>query len=270
MDASALPTFPIPPDADLSSEEYRAAFRKMGDYTCPPWKSKEVERRTRGQSTNRTWQLMRKYKLTASNVHKAIRTHHTNTNLSKLAREIIWPDPRIDFIPAVKFGKENEARVLEQYAELCREQGRNISIHLGGLTLCTEDKFGCLGASPDAIGEDHDNGDVCYLIEVKSFYAPHSPVRSVMQLALRRKNFCCDVSTKTGAFTLRPSHAYYYQIMTTLGILKLPYCVLLLSFKDDLRMTRVDFNANVWEHIKVDAKQFYSTHMLPLICSSHN
>ena len=246
-----------------------SAFRQFGNASCTKEYALDLEERTRDQSESDLWRLVRQFKLTASRFGDALANHRATTSPEAITRRLLYPNPRISFFPAVRHGKLNEPLVLLRYEDFCKRSGRNISLQKDvGIFVCTEPGYGCLAASPDAIATDHDKEDSQFLIEVKCLYDLTSNLKTVADVARkRRSSFFCNVDKASGKLTLKQNHAYFYQIMAQLGILQKDYCLLLISYKRDLRFVRVDYNEEVWKDIKNRAKNAYVKYMLPEICA---
>eukprot|EP00092_Neocalanus_flemingeri_P035623 GFUD01038780.1.p1 GENE.GFUD01038780.1~~GFUD01038780.1.p1 ORF type:complete len:448 (-),score=121.66 GFUD01038780.1:176-1381(-) len=104
-----------------------------------------IERATRGQGKNPEWARERKERLTASNFGRVAKMRST-TSCHNTVISILYPD-KLDSIEAIKYGKENERKAIE-----------DLNIFLADEVLCVEEcglfvstDKGYLAASPDGI-----------------------------------------------------------------------------------------------------------------------
>ena len=115
----------------------------------------------------------------------------------------------------MKFGLENEPAAAHSYAEVT---GNNV--YLSGFVVnpsCLH-----LGASPDR----------------KVFDLNSSPVHGLLEIKCSMKELfqdcdCLKKNPNNSTYTLKTTHAYYYQIMGQLGIIGLQWCDLFVMCAND-------------------------------------
>lgn len=60
-----------------------------------------------------------------------------------------------------------------------------------------------------------------------------------------------------GSYTLKESHAYYYQIMGQLGLTDMPWCDLFVMCAEDYHLQRIHAEAAKWGAMKIKYSFFF-------------
>jgi hypothetical protein len=82
-------------------------------------------------------------------------------------------------------------------------------------------------------------------------------------LIFTRENFC--LKRHDDRLRLRPSHAYYYQLIILIGILDLPWINICIMKNEDLYIECFSNDHNMWSTIKEKLTLFYCNFLLPEI-----
>ena len=121
---------------------------------------------------------------------------------------ILYPD-NIDHLPAIKYGKEQEAAAVKTLNEILAQDS------LGAVSSCglfVDTETGFLAASPDGV-IDEDT-----LVEIKCPLKCQE--QNIRDLAMQDPTFCLDYDTSTDKMSLKRGHTYYYQIQGQLHCAK--------------------------------------------------
>lgn len=215
-----------------------------------------IERATRGQGINPEWVKERKERLTASNFGRVAKMRAT-TSCHSTVISILYPD-KLDNLEAIRWGKENEKKALEELnMKLLDRLGEGIE----ECGLFVDTNKGYLAASPD--GTVGRNG----LVEVKC------PLKcrdsSLISLASRDSSFCLqlvDDGKGENGLRLKRNHNYYYQIQGQLHIANRSCCYFMVwSPHEPPHVEVVEYDTEFWEDIEEVLDQYYINCLLPEI-----
>lgn len=155
----------------------------------------------------------------------------------------------ISYLPAVIFGKQNEARALDALGKYF-----HISIKKCGLFI--HQNFCYLGASPDGLVSDN------AIAEVKCIYGAKETTPE--EAICRRK---LTFWKKDGS--INKNHQWYFQIQGQLEICDKNMCYFGTWTKVSIKCTTIERDRNFWKE-KMEGKlvSFYNLSMLPEMIDS--
>jgi len=210
-----------------------------------------IERDTRGQGRNPEWTRERKERLTASNFGRVAKMRST-TSCQNTVISILYPD-KLDNIEAIKYGKDNEKKAIEDLNRFLAEEV--LCVEECGLFVSTEK--GYLAASPDGIvGKDG-------LVEVKC------PIKcienSIEDLARQDQSFCLQFDFTNEKLRLKRNHNYYYQIQGQLHISNRSKCYFMVWSPTEYHLEIIEYDPEFWEDMEEILEHFYMNCLLPEI-----
>ncbi|XP_070568417.1 uncharacterized protein [Ptychodera flava] len=242
-------------------------FHEIVDYvaarnarTCTSEYIQEIEKQTRGQADNSSWQEIRRTKMTASNFGKFMKRR---ADPDKLLNSIMYKPAVTTF--ALEYGRTNEENAVNSYLTLKKEQGKsNIKVLEVGLMLSSDNPD--YGASLDRVVVDPTEADPSEArggLEVK---CPSSLQGMTAENAAQQKRSCLEISN--GIVKLKEPHDYYIQVQAQMYVSGLPWVDFVVWFgKDcDLFVQRIKFNREAWySKILPAVNHFYRRAFLPEI-----
>ena len=174
----------------------------------------EIEKATKNQAASRKWREERSCRVTASRFGEIMNMRAT-TDGSRLAETIVRPSPLN--VPAVKWGKMHEGRVLREY-----ELARGISVTRSGLVVDRTRPY--LACSPDGIAADR-------LVEVKGIYSCRElEVRAGMSKWLVEQD---------GHLKLKEQCRYWWQVQGQMAIVGKNRCDVVVFTDTDTKTVEV-------------------------------
>ena len=179
----------------------KQSFKDMMDIYChnlslSAEEISDIEKVTRGQSSNSNWIEYRLYRLTASNFYTAaINTVEPSSKIKSMFYKSFST-------LATSHGKKFEGHVIELYTIHMKEHGLNVIISETGLQLSSSSPF--LGASLDGMVSCKNER---WGLEIK---CPFSKFKTSLQDALKDKKFFLE--NNGGTIKLKRKHQYYYQV----------------------------------------------------------
>lgn len=213
----------------------------------------EIEKCTRGQSTNKHWHDMRKGLLTASNFHQICCSTDSVKTATLLLKGASLND---NCLPAaILFGRRYESKARELFLKGHRFRHRHCSVDVPGLVISGQTPF--LACSPDGIVECKMCGR--FLIEVKCFFKykcfyPNN--------ALSLSNICSK--DENGKLHLKRSHKYYDQIQGQMAITGIRKSVLVCYTHKGIATVDVEFDEEFWKLSLNKMSQFYKDVYFPI------
>lgn len=212
-------------------------------------KRHEIERATVLQAESSLWLELRRCILTASSFGKVCK-RRPNQNSAPLVKSILYTY-KLDHIPSIKHGRDNESKALAQLSVQ-----ENIAIAKCGLFI---DETHCyLGATPDGLCSEG-------LVEVK---CPSSLSGIDPDTAIQEKKLKCFKLDSQFQVTMNKKHDWYYQVQGQLHITKKYICLFAVWTGPDfpLKVVRVAKDDVFWEE-KMFPKlsHFYEKCVLPEI-----
>lgn len=248
-------------EIDLSADEIQREFKNYADsQTITAEDAARVEMLTRAQSDNKHWNHIRRGRITASHFGSICKRGYA-TPPDKLVSAILQYKP---FHPTASmlFGLVNEERALGLYQTWFQQKyDRQLTIKRPGLFLCKDSGYGWLGASPDAIITCENEEE--WLVEIKTIYPSEknknaTTVRDLLN-SKQKSSLCFEEDEVSGELDVKQSHKYYYQVMGQLGITGYKSCDLIVCFREDFEVFRIDFDPAKWADMLLKLRKFYVT-----------
>ena len=206
-----------------------------------------IEQATIGQSENPLWHKIRRNKITASKVGPIVKRKIITP---KFVKDTLRPK-NIFFLPAIRWGLENEAAAIKAYSSHSKNFVKPCGIFISPLQSW-------LGATPDGVVYDpHEKSTG--LLEIK---CPFS-IRMKKPKDCFENMSCTDREGK-----LKQNHNYYYQIQTQLYATGYKWCDFVIYTPVGLHIQRVPFNETYYtEKVIPKLEGFYKDHFEPAIRS---
>ena len=201
-----------------------------------------LERKTRGQAASSLWAAERRVRLTASSAHRVC-----NVKNKESLAACLYDARSLGHLPAVRWGKANEAAALKKYSEV---SGR--VVQKCGLFVCVDTPF--LAASPDGVCSDR-------LVEVKCPYKKE--VRE--NESLLNAGYLPLARDENGEVKLKESHPYFYQIQLQLHVTGHNLCDFVVYTPKDLCIVEVRKDESFTSSMVKRLTSFYETYYKPLL-----
>lgn len=220
----------------------------------------EIEFQTRGQASNPKWFEARRNRVTASTFADVVKRKPT-TVPDPLVKRILGYTKVPTWLPAIKWGQDNEPVARLNYLEVQRRRG-HAGIRVVECGLFIDREHGWLGASPDGLIHDPATcGDPDGVLEIK---CPFS-VRSIkINEAAQTPGFYCQ--WKDGQLHLKRNHKYYYQVQGQMAITGRNWCDFVVWTECDIFIERIKYRHNFWiEECMPKLANFYDKCVLPEI-----
>lgn len=230
---------------------------------------KDLELKTRGQSSNPLWIKARVGRITASKCSRIVKAYKQaqpqKEALDKLASEIISAtSPSFNMFAkrAIQWGLDNECRAMCKFKELYPEL--IIEEHHG---LFVSSKHMFLGASPDGLALD---GQEKLLIEIKCPYTVKNTtsIDSALDCGMLKYITKMDEDTYSLNLSNAQGHNYHHQIQMSLYILGLNICKLVIYTPQWIQVINIPKDSD-WEKDNVeDLVKFWNEHVITQITKS--
>lgn len=217
---------PIPEIAEVAkmeckdiNDEAKLLSTFMNRLTFSDRQLDELEKATKGQSSNRMWKKQRAGRITASNFHEV----HTKVKSISASRGTVKPQTtsllikltqlghsELDHIDAIKWGRENERKAREEFFREVGAQHQQPKLNMCGLRAIRSAPF--LAASSDNIFSCSCCGKFCV-----EFKCPYSIRDKSVEEGWENLDFLHKVD---GHLRLKKSHKYYTQIQGQMSAYK--------------------------------------------------
>lgn len=161
-------------------------------------------------------------------------------------------------MPSLKWGREHENDAYEIYAQNLAHRHPSFSLRKSGIIIGVPSY---LGASPDGVLVDR-SGQIKGIVEIK---CPYSAAKLTVKEACEQLDkFYLHI--EDGNFVLDCTHAYFYQVQGSMGLLGVKFCDFIVWSPQSFEMITVNFQASFWEtKMLPKLTSFYTTYMLPAI-----
>ena len=213
---------------------------------------------TLGQSDNELWHMARVGRLTASSVSLAVEKLHKGkgVNYSSIAKDVYSSKQRNNYMnEAMRWGKEHESTALKAY----KKRYPNFDVLEMGLCVdrAESEHVAC---SPDGVAIDLSTGEHI-LLEVKCPYSQRKTTniyRAIVRGDIRWLTHFRATGKRSAKITINrlvsQGSNYYHQIQTSLKILGLDKCHLIVWTPRSCIVVNVPrselWEAENWAHIK--------------------
>ena len=163
----------------------------------------QIESSTRNQSSDLTWHLVRKCRITASKSYRcAVLREHTSPTK---AIEDVLSYKKVNQTFAMTEGLSQEKEIIKDYLSEKTKNG-NSQVTVEPCGFFVSKTHGHLGATPDGLVSDLQSPQPSGLLEVK--YVQTSEDETPHEALLRKR--ICILDNET--LTMNKSHQYYYQL----------------------------------------------------------
>ena len=209
----------------------------------PP--SKRIETRPRGQAKNRK---LFHYKQSIITGTMTTRVGAAREASWKLNKSIDKPNISILYYPAIVYGRVHESDAKNAFLAKYKQLHTNLKIQDVGLKL--DDTNPILGGSADGVVSCSCCPD-SRILEVKCSYKYRDTL-------IDREALACMKNGK-----LNPTHPYYAQLMTYLGIYNYELGYFVVWTPADIVIVEVPLDRVFWDKLKNDSIMYYYNHYLP-------
>ena len=236
---------------DLEDDHIKETFQQVfknqsvSDLDCA-----NIEKMTRGQNKNKQWFKARTQRITASNFGCIVKRKPSSKPDSVLKDVMGY---RTFDNKYCSWGRSHEPAAPRTYAN----SRRDTKVHTCGLLVNT--KFPHLGASPDALLENSNDGQG--ILEIK---CPASdrwknihPGACAMD-----SDFYCSVDD-CGMVKLKRSNQYYFQVQGQLAISGRKWCDFMVWTLKGWTVERIYVDNECWNNMLPRLKVFYVKFVLP-------
>lgn len=240
------------PSADMLRNECENVKRKL---FLTHDEAADVEKNTRGQSTDSLWHDNRNQRITSSKCYRCAALKDS-TSPTKAIQEVLGYK---EFRPTkeMKEGLSKEPEIIEEYLTTMKEWGyEGIEVNTSGLIVSVSHGF--LASSPDGLVHDPSHDPAKGMLEMKYIQMKED---ETLNDALTRKRICvCD----NGELKLNRKHQYFYQMQHQMFVSGRSWDDFVVngSLSTDLFIQRVEFDASFWATVFPKLELFFQRHML--------
>ena len=217
-----------------------------------------IQKETIGQSSNASWNLHRKCRITASKCYR-IAAMRESTSPTKAIQEVLQYT-QVPQTSKMMAGLQRESSIIREYSEQ-----RSVKVQPCGLFVSKSHHF--LAASPDGIVSELDS---CGLVEAKLVFWDEG---ETLQQALVRKRIFLNHPSGDGHLVINNHHQYYYQVQQLMFVTEKPWTDFVFKGARELTdrtvqivhgifIHRVKFSSTFWESVLPKLESFYQEHIL--------
>ncbi|KAG8177206.1 hypothetical protein JTE90_010779 [Oedothorax gibbosus] len=210
------------------------------------------------QAKSILWHQSRLGRLTASNFKAVCCTSLDKPALS-LVKRICYPSKVKLTTRAVQWGCTHEGTARKAYLKSSMEKHLNFNVSTAGFFINPE--YPQFGASPDGIVECDCCGEGC--LEIKCPFC----IRDCTKEQLYDKENCMECIN--GQFSLKRTHAYYYQVQAQLHIVNRQYCDFVLWTNNTMLTERISKDDDFWRQNVPIATSFFRLVLLPELMAKY-
>ncbi|XP_062576556.1 uncharacterized protein LOC134238447 [Saccostrea cucullata] len=217
---------------------------------------------TKDQSTGicDEWKRHRHGRITASVFSKVLHFRGSKSHENYIVREIMQLGSDISNVPAVAYGRENEAVARQLYFDEYKKGHKCAKLNNIGFHIFTEKPY--MGATPDGLIMCKCCGKG--LIEIKCSYSHQN--ETPYDIA-GDSSYHLYRDESNGSVYLRPDSPWYIQIQGQLGILSLPWCDFVFYTKRGLLTDRIYFDCDVFNSIVQKCTLFFEKYLCNALLS---
>lgn len=223
-----------------------------------PQQIRKLEIDTRQQNISPLWHQARKLRITSS-VFGDVKQRKDETKPDCLVTRILGLKEPPHTVPALEWGRHNEAKALEAYVSHQNKNGHpDLFAAQSGFIVSSD--YPVLGASPDASIYDPSCNEPYGFAEIKCPFThrERSPVE-----ACKQPSFFCDLVNEQ--VTLKQNHRYYAQVQGQMAIGERPWCDFVVFTTKGISVERIKFNQLYWSELCKKLLEFYDCCVAPEI-----
>ena len=227
-----------------------------------------IEAATRTQSDSELWIVLHNGRLTSSRFGEILK-RRAATDPTRLVIDIMGYNGPMEHIPpAMRWGKENEAKARQCYLENRQSIGEDMIVQPTGLHLLPDKSF--LGASSDGKILCRSTDTCCYgCLEIKCPYSIKSTITIELTPTEIAEQFPAFFMKKgsDGLLHLPTNHGYYAQVQGEMAILGVEWCDFIVYSNGVVVVDRILADADYWKNLEEKLEQFYLYHVVPELLS---
>ena len=228
-----------------------------------PVRQAQLEKATRGQTSNHKWRDARKGRITASQHHAVYTkvnavvkaTGILKPKTTPLAAKLIYRDSEdLSSIDAVKWGVDHEQVALKLF--YAQEATKHRDFKLSEIGLVVDANRAYIGASPDAIMTCSCHGKTT--IEIKCPY-------SIKDISIDEGVDLCEFleNKNENSVTLKRSHKYYTQVISQIHLADAAFGYFVVwTAKPDILVIPIEKDLVHWNSISVNLEIFFKSFMM--------
>ena len=229
-----------------------------------------LEAATRAQSDSELWIVLHNGRLTSSRFGEILKRRAT-TDPTRLVIDIMgYNGPLRHLPPAMRWGKENEAKARECYLVNRQSVGEDMVVQPTGLHLLPEKSF--LAASSDGKILCRSTDTCCYgCLEIKCPYSIKGAITielTPMEIAEQFPDFFMKKGSDD-LLHLPTDHSYYAQVQGEMAILGVEWCDFVVYSNGTVAVDRILADADYWKNLEEKLEQFYFYNVVPELLSRH-
>ena len=245
-------------DCDLKSVECEIVFDCfLNQIQLTHDECSQIERATRGQSTNPHWNETRHHLLTASKFGAVVKRKSSTPPdcLLKVLRGYSTVNPLLE---PLAYGRKMEHKARKDYMQHHLLQCGH-AVHIEDRGLLLNPSFPYLGASIDGLVSCETCGQG--IVELKCPYKLKNGWPKDGPSLI--KSFCSkDID---GELILQKTHNYYFQVQGQLAVYNLKWADFVIWTKKGISVERISFDAELWKMMHGKLREFYRTAVIPEI-----
>ena len=228
-----------------------------------------IEATTVGQAQNAEWHKQRKGRITASNFYrvftkvKTLKSAHkdsfsSSVGAKKLIDSLLGTVKIPENLPALKYGREMEAKAKEEHQKLFEKQHQDTTYRECGIFIHKKKQY--LGASPDLLIECSCCGKGVLEIKCPLSVANERPLPSNL-------SYLCDNDEKV---TLKRNHQYFAQIQGQMAIAERHWCHFFVYTQKGHHLETIKFDASYWVRVEDNLSWFHANYLAPALSPRKN
>ena len=210
------------------------------------------------------WHEERQQRITASRFGKVV-SARSEESFEKLAKKIKTPwnqneNSFLKFPLPCRIGIHEEENARRAYVKYQREI-KGLIVHVAPVGLCVPNANRQIGSTPDGI-VSIEGQDSLHILEIKCIVDRNPVPRSILEIAKERgPRFYCTID-REGNYTLKKTHAYYYQVLGEMATTGLPFAdfVIYHPRTEEIKVLRIEFHLEDWKKLESKLKTFISTY----------
>lgn len=242
---------------DNLMESYMAEVNSVTDVQIV-----NIEKATKFQSLNKNWFRIRESRITASIVHKVIRTARKDRFASGYARTHILSRKNsiLMKVPAIKWGVQNEKNALAQYSRIVGEQMDKCGIFI-------HNSLHFLAASPDAINKKRN-----LLVEIKCPFNIRFelPDKAPYLSESKSKDQSLKIPEYLTPKHLSKKHEYFTQIQFQLFVTGLKVCDFVVWTTMGIYIEKIYFDKKFVQRRLPFINEYYKRVFIPMYLNLKN